>query len=142
MVVRWPGRMAQQVQGISQHDDLFPSIFKYMEVESPQLSALAGRPSLLDGQGADRAVVGAAGTGSPRRWLLRQNDLRITFLLPPGTPRLVIEACRDGSGPVGEPRTQPAGRADRTRIADDLGDWLTRSRAPYLLRAARDKGDL
>jgi len=139
-VVRWPGQTAgREIAGFTQHKDIFPSIFRHMGLESPQLAALSGRPHLLEGQGGASAQAGAGDKGSPRRWLLLDANRRLTIFMPQGKPRLECLGWRDASGLEGTPLTGAPAPGEAAAVEDRLLDWLLSSGAAGMWRAAGAK---
>ena len=143
LAVHWPGAAPREIAGFTRHEDIFPSIFKYMGLASPQLAALSGRPHLLEGPGGGSvqvgAAAGAADRGSPQRWLLLDERRRLTILLPEGAPELVAESWREASGPEGAPVKGAPDGAEAEGVESRVYEWLKRAGAAGLWRSARKK---
>jgi hypothetical protein len=134
MLVRWPGRPARKIAGLTQHDDLMPSVLAHLGIDSPQVRALSGRPRLLDAPERGFAAVGAGKSGSPERWMLTDGSRRLFLRLTPRDARLRVEGYRDAQPPDGRPVTE-AGPEDCAAAERMVYDWLTGSGAAVMLGA-------
>ncbi len=133
MVVRWPGAAPRVLKGITRHQDLMPSVLKFMGVEGPQLAALSGRPHLLEEPGAEFAAAGGGKTGSPERYVIVGAGRRIVVRLKPRSGKLEVESYRDDSPPEGR-ALETASPAECAKVEGILFEWLVSSGAAELVR--------
>lgn len=129
LAVRWPGAAPREIQGFTQHDDIFPSIFGYMGLRSPQIDALTGRPHLLEGTGRAFYATGAGEVGSPRQWVLGDAKGRLYTTFPGSEARLEVLGWRSAEGWEGEPLAGKPGADEAAGIEERVRLWAESSGA-------------